>query len=147
MRRQYGYLRSAGCTLFLETTRDIPRTVDLAVPYGAKFTTDFAVIFCMTPLCCTIYMPQFSGLPTSQPPTDRGSEMPSILYVGELDYGGTSRDKAEALASLGAAVDMIGPSRPAGLAGKLGSEAQPHDIRQSFHFAPECGDIGNRFSD
>jgi spore maturation protein CgeB len=45
--------------------------------------------------------------------------MPSILYVGELDYGGTSRDKAEALASIGATVDMIGPSRPAGLAGKL----------------------------
>jgi hypothetical protein len=45
--------------------------------------------------------------------------MPSVLYVGELGPGLTSQDRADALASLGAQVDTIGPDPTDGLLGKI----------------------------
>ena len=45
--------------------------------------------------------------------------MPSLLYVGDLGPGLTSQDRADALASLGAEVDAIGPDRPRGIRGKI----------------------------
>jgi len=36
--------------------------------------------------------------------------MASLLYIGEMDRGGTSRDRAEALRSLGATVAAVSPS-------------------------------------
>lgn len=45
--------------------------------------------------------------------------MTAILYVGELGIGATSQDRAETLAAMGASVDMIGPTRPAGTAGRI----------------------------
>jgi hypothetical protein len=45
--------------------------------------------------------------------------MPSVLYVGDLGPGLTSQDRADALASLGAEVDAIGPELRQGVMGKI----------------------------
>jgi spore maturation protein CgeB len=45
--------------------------------------------------------------------------MPSLLYVGDLGAGLTSQDRLDALISLGAEVDSIGPERRKGISGKI----------------------------